>query len=335
MVGLHVCLQIGTNWLLFKVRGVNDRYQEQKYVALASLFVLEVIVIGVPVLVAVEESPAARYIVMAAIVVFNGKRLRAFCAGTRVSRLTVAFLRNATDIGILCFVFLPKLQFRKVGLPEGVNVAESINRESMSRAVSRRTQSFVMRNHSTRVSHPASSGSDGGDNEDEMVSSNHSKNSRSKTPTNVRRPFGSKHSGLCASSENSLRSDSWADTGFKSTVGDSLHSIQEASIEISCDLTSSSAQRNESGSESASKDGPELISDVQARVRAKLAKRMNNQSSAKTGAPVFDINTDLAVGAAPPLRELPEAPSSLSEEFETEAGKNRLMNRLGAANAND
>ena len=64
---------MATNWLLCKVRGVNDRYQEQKYVALASLFVLEVIVIGVPVLVAVQDSPAARYIVMAAIVVFNGK----------------------------------------------------------------------------------------------------------------------------------------------------------------------------------------------------------------------------------------------------------------------
>eukprot|EP00977_Amphora_coffeiformis_P009421 scaffold2179_cov165-Amphora_coffeaeformis.AAC.25 len=73
LIALHVCLQIGTNFLLYKVRGVTDRYQEQKYVALASLFVLEVLVIGVPVLVAVQDSPAARYIVMAAIVVLNGK----------------------------------------------------------------------------------------------------------------------------------------------------------------------------------------------------------------------------------------------------------------------
>ena len=58
LVAIHASLQIITNWLLFKVRGVNDRYQEQKYVALASLFVLEVLVIGVPVLVAVQDSPA-------------------------------------------------------------------------------------------------------------------------------------------------------------------------------------------------------------------------------------------------------------------------------------
>lgn len=73
IVALHVCLQLGTNWLLFKVRGVADRYQEQKYVGLASLFVLEILAVGVPVLIAVQDSPAARYIVMAAIVVFNGK----------------------------------------------------------------------------------------------------------------------------------------------------------------------------------------------------------------------------------------------------------------------
>ena len=73
LIALHASLQIGTNFLLYKVRGVTDRYQEQKYVALASLFVLEVLVIGVPVLVAVQDSPAARYIVMAAIVVLNGK----------------------------------------------------------------------------------------------------------------------------------------------------------------------------------------------------------------------------------------------------------------------
>ena len=72
IIAIHVCLQIGTNWLLFKVRGVNERYQEQKYVALASLFVLEVLVIGVPVLVAVQDSPAARFIVMTAIVILNG-----------------------------------------------------------------------------------------------------------------------------------------------------------------------------------------------------------------------------------------------------------------------
>ena len=55
---------------------MTDRYQEQKYVMLASLFVLEVLVIGIPVVVAVRDSPAARYIVMAAIVVLNGK---SFC----------------------------------------------------------------------------------------------------------------------------------------------------------------------------------------------------------------------------------------------------------------
>jgi hypothetical protein len=75
LIAIHVCLQIVTNWLLFNVRGVHERYQEQKYVALASLFVLEVLVIGLPVLVAVGENPAARFIVMAAIIILNGTLL--------------------------------------------------------------------------------------------------------------------------------------------------------------------------------------------------------------------------------------------------------------------
>jgi 20S proteasome alpha/beta subunit len=49
------------------------------------------------------------------------------------------------DIGILCFVFIPKMNFQKKGLPAGVGVAESINRQSMNRAITRRSERFSLR----------------------------------------------------------------------------------------------------------------------------------------------------------------------------------------------
>lgn len=114
IVGLHASLQVATNWLLFKVRIVTDRYQEQKYVALASLFVLEILVVGVPVLVAVKESPAARYIVMAAIVVFNGT-----CPGRELpclSNLSATLKRVVSILDRKTSEFCPLCSFRKCGI---------------------------------------------------------------------------------------------------------------------------------------------------------------------------------------------------------------------------
>eukprot|EP00985_Skeletonema_marinoi_P006921 scaffold3024_cov115-Skeletonema_marinoi.AAC.7 len=80
---IHVASMIVTNVILFKVKGISDRYQEQKYVALASIYICELVLLGLPILIAVQESGEARYIVIAGVI----------------------FL---TDTGVLALIFLPK-----------------------------------------------------------------------------------------------------------------------------------------------------------------------------------------------------------------------------------
>lgn len=337
VVALHACLQIGTNWLLFKVRGVNDRYQEQKYVALASLFVLEIIVVGVPVLVAVQDSPAARYIVMAAIVVFNGKCPADVVVDVGCApkvRLTMSrVFCYGIDIGILCFVFLPKMHFRKAGLPMGVGVGESINRESMHRAINRRSQTFVLstvdaRSGSRFSGHRANRGSNNSQPSEEAALSEKDEEEPTNNYSKDARP-NSRYRYPTKKSKDS--SGSWGNVGFKSSVADNLDSI----MEVSAELRPAQESSKESGSES--KDKLEtstesiLISEVQARVREKLAKRIAQiENKVPEGPTVFDMNTALSVGAAPALLDnLSEG--SISNEFESEAGKSRLMNRLTGA----
>ncbi len=102
IIAIHVCLMVVTNILLWNVRNMSDRYQEQKFVALASLYTCELLLLGVPILIAVQDSSAARYMVMAGVI----------------------FL---TDTGVLSLVFVPKIKFQKDGLPMGVSVAQSLN----------------------------------------------------------------------------------------------------------------------------------------------------------------------------------------------------------------
>jgi len=102
VLGIHVCLMVVTNAFLWRVRNiVSDRYQEQKYVGVASVYICELILLGLPILYAVQDSGAAQYIVLAGVI----------------------FL---TDTGVLSFVFIPKIRFQKKGIPEGVSVMQSI-----------------------------------------------------------------------------------------------------------------------------------------------------------------------------------------------------------------
>jgi len=102
IIGIQVTLMVITNVLLWKVRNMSDRYQEQKFVALASLYTCELLLLGVPILIAVQDSAAARYMVIAGVI----------------------FL---TDTGVLSLVFAPKIKFQKDGLPTGVSVAQSLS----------------------------------------------------------------------------------------------------------------------------------------------------------------------------------------------------------------
>ena len=124
IIVIHVGSMIVTNVILFKVRGISDRYQEQKYVALASIYICELLLLGLPILIAVQESVEARYIVIAGVI----------------------FL---TDTGVLALIFVPKIKYAKEGLPEGLTVAESMKTsrpsilDSGSRRGSRRAVSIT------------------------------------------------------------------------------------------------------------------------------------------------------------------------------------------------
>merc|ERR1712032_1748282 len=54
IIGIHLVLMIVTNVLLWRVRNMAERYQEQKYIALASVYICELLLLGVPILVAVS-----------------------------------------------------------------------------------------------------------------------------------------------------------------------------------------------------------------------------------------------------------------------------------------
>eukprot|EP00536_Pseudo-nitzschia_multiseries_P014379 jgi/Psemu1/310907/fgenesh1_kg.695_\ len=122
-----------TNGLLWRVRKLSDRYQEQKYVALASIYICELLLLGVPVLIAVQDSAAARYIVIAGVI----------------------FL---TDTGVLSFIFIPKIKFQSEGLPEGMSVVESMQPRRSSVGF-RQTETFSRQVYNSDFSRK--SGSDG------------------------------------------------------------------------------------------------------------------------------------------------------------------------------
>ena len=105
-VVIHLGLLIGTNAILWQLRDVQDRYQEQKYVLLASSYVVEVLLVGCPVIFAIRESTSG------------------------VSYLVLVMMVFFIDFGILCLIFIPKMYFQHVGLPEGVPVARTIYRSS-------------------------------------------------------------------------------------------------------------------------------------------------------------------------------------------------------------
>ena len=112
LMGIHFLLLVITNVLLCFVRDVSDRYQEQKYVGLASMLMFETLIVGLPILVAVNDSPAATHIILVGIIALG-------------------------DIGILCFTFVPKIFFQRAGLEEGVGFGESIMKDTHLRASTR------------------------------------------------------------------------------------------------------------------------------------------------------------------------------------------------------
>ena len=109
IIGFHFLLVIGTNLLLFHVRDIADRYQEQKYVAMASALMLEILLVGIPVLVSVRNNGSATFVVLTAVIALD-------------------------DICVLCCIFGPKVSFQRKGIEEGVQFGETILRDQHRRA---------------------------------------------------------------------------------------------------------------------------------------------------------------------------------------------------------
>ncbi|CAB9525581.1 Gamma-aminobutyric acid (GABA) B receptor [Seminavis robusta] len=124
LLSFHLTIMIASNILLWQLRGVRDRYQESKYITLASLFACEFLLLGVPILIAVGDSSKARHIALVCII-------------------------GLTDLGVLLFVFVPKIRYQQKGLPDGMTVGTSIMKSSANHGVSVRRGSSHMYGEST------------------------------------------------------------------------------------------------------------------------------------------------------------------------------------------
>ncbi|CAJ1964634.1 unnamed protein product [Cylindrotheca closterium] len=112
LLAFHVALMVSTNILLYKVKGISDRYQEGKYVGLASVLMFEILIVGIPVFIAVSDNSVAVFVVLTGFI-------------------------TLADISILCCIFVPKIMFSKKGLNEGISVGESILKKSLKKAETR------------------------------------------------------------------------------------------------------------------------------------------------------------------------------------------------------
>eukprot|EP00957_Ditylum_brightwellii_P083143 6321437-Ditylum_brightwellii.AAC.1 len=83
------------------VRDVADRYQEQQFVAMASIYICKRLLLDVPILFAVKDSADTRNIVLAGVI----------------------FLTNT---GSLSLVFIPKTMHQREFVPDGVSVGDTI-----------------------------------------------------------------------------------------------------------------------------------------------------------------------------------------------------------------
>lgn len=108
LLAIHLILMILTNVLLYKVSGMKDRYQESKYISFAMLLMLETVVVGVPIAVAVGDPQAIFVILIGTIAVH--------------------------DIAVLSLLFIPKILFQSSTSEEMMNSKEdSVILASLSR----------------------------------------------------------------------------------------------------------------------------------------------------------------------------------------------------------
>jgi hypothetical protein len=132
LLGFHLAIIIITNVLLWNLRTMSDRYQESKFVTMASIFACEIFLIGVPILIAVGDSSEARYIVLCSCIAF-------------------------TDMGIMLMIFVPKILFQRTGLPEGTSLGSTLFKQKSNIGVSGMDGSVKINQRSNPEAHLSSS----------------------------------------------------------------------------------------------------------------------------------------------------------------------------------
>eukprot|EP00934_Nitzschia_sp_Nitz4_P002197 Nitzschia sp. Nitz4//scaffold242_size29646//5712//8904//NITZ4_008047-RA/size29646-processed-gene-0.10-mRNA-1//1//CDS//3329543803//2197//frame0 len=142
LLAFHLAWVVGTHILLCNVRDIADRYQEQKFVALSSAIMFEILLIGAPVFFSVRGNANATYIVCMGLVALDDlckyrRRHYGYIQQRKQRKLILC-----VSIAVLVLIFGPKMWYQWKGV-EGP-VEETILRDTAKRrgdSVSKRSDS--------------------------------------------------------------------------------------------------------------------------------------------------------------------------------------------------
>ena len=98
---LHIITLIWGNILCYRARNVGTAFSESKYVFMAMVSNMQILVLGIPILVMVAENPVTNYFIRAGIIFLN-------------------------DIGVMLLIFVPKFQLVFFGSAEANSQATSM-----------------------------------------------------------------------------------------------------------------------------------------------------------------------------------------------------------------
>lgn len=128
---------ISTNVLLYKVKDISDRYQEGKYVGMASILMFEILIVGIPVFISVSGNSVAVFAVLASFIALADIGMCTCLEECGKLLDDCIFSQFFIATGILCCIFVPKMMYVEQGLAEGITVGESILKKSMKKAATR------------------------------------------------------------------------------------------------------------------------------------------------------------------------------------------------------
>lgn len=105
ILALHILTLVYGNVMCYKARNVGTAYSESKYVFMAMVSNMQILVLGIPILIMVAENPVTNYFIRTGIIFFN-------------------------DCGVMLLIFIPKFQLVYFGTEEEANNATSANATS-------------------------------------------------------------------------------------------------------------------------------------------------------------------------------------------------------------